>query len=122
MRLEKRKRFARNPLVPLLLDLVRADTLASVDENGRTFIDSFKKIAADICNLREEVLSKPSEIINGDDIIAAIKEIKPSFDARLEGLKIGAIKKTINTLYDRGEINKKEEALEKVRKWARKKA
>jgi len=121
MRIEKKKNFARNDLIPELLDLVRADTLASIDENGQTFIASIEPIVDKIIEMRDKELSRPSEIISGVEIINIIKELDGNFDEKREGKVIGALKKNINNMYNKEEIRTKTEAKERIRKWAKRK-
>jgi hypothetical protein len=59
---------------------------------------------------------RPLEIITGDEIIAEIRKLQPSFDPKKEGKIVGTIKKTINCMYDKKEFEGKEAALSLVNK------
>jgi len=119
MRKDKQKRFARDPLFEQLINVVCADAKASIFQDGKpnpcNFIKPVKKILAEL--KAEKEAGKPLEIINGNEIIEILKKKNPSFDPRIEGKTVGDIKKSINSLYDRGELKSKEEAKDLVSKW-----
>jgi len=111
MRLDKKKRFAREPLFPQLLELVCADALASIHKNQPKNCHFLKSARATLEIVeREKAEGVPTEIINGDDIIKLLKEIQPNFNSVEEGRKIGRIKQMVNSKYDLGEIKTKREA------------
>lgn len=117
MRLDKQKNFVRHPLFKELLVLVCADASASIYPDGTKndclFLEPVKKIMEQVQS--EKLAGLPVELINGDEVIKVVKEVDPRFDPEKEGKKIGAIKKEINSLYDRGELRTKKEAFKKIR-------
>lgn len=121
MKIDRQKNFARHPLFPELLKLVCADTMASIPSE-RTQSCDYMQPAEETLKVveREKKLGLPIEIINGNKIIQILKERDSHFNPNLEGKKIGDIKKTINSMYDRGEIRNKEEAVVWVKNLARK--
>jgi len=115
MRKDKKKSFARNPLFHELICLATADALATIPLSGKPevgFLGSVNKILDELA--AEEASGRPLEIINGKEIIAVLKKKDPRFEPQIQGKLIGAIKKEINSLYDRGKIRSKEEAISKV--------
>lgn len=111
MRIEKQKAFVRNKYFDDLLVLAEADTLASIFPNGQPDLTAYKKVLEIASNLRQQDRDRPVEIIDGREIIALLKKKKPDYDPLKHGKYIGALKKRINTLYDRNEITSKGEAL-----------
>lgn len=117
MKKDRQKALVRNPLFDQLMILARADTLSSLRPNGQPDLGIMPKIEKIVESIRKEDRGKPVEIINGHEIIAIVQKVKSDFDPRAEGKKIGKLKKEINSMYDRGEIKTKKEALELAEKW-----
>jgi hypothetical protein len=110
MRREKQKALVRNQSFDDLLNLAKADTMASLSSSGKPDLSRYTQIVKLTDELKEEDKNRPKEIINGREIIETIKERKPKFDHQKHGKYIGALKKKINTLYDRGELDSKDAA------------
>lgn len=111
MRRDRQKAIVRHPLFDALLEVARADTMASVPADPKLVANVLGRIEQTAAEIRAEDLSQPQEIINGDEIIRVLKRQKSDFDPERDGKQIGKLKKEINSLYDRGEIKTKQEAL-----------
>jgi poly(A) polymerase len=117
MKEEKQRAFVRDPRFYELLSLVEADAKASIWANGNynlEFLPPVQKVLAEI--EADKKAGRPLEIITGDEIIAEIRKLQPSFDPKKEGKIVGTIKKTINCMYDKKEFEGKEAALSLVNK------
>ncbi|MFA7253012.1 MAG: HD domain-containing protein [Patescibacteria group bacterium] len=112
MKLDKQKAFVREPLFDDLITLVCADAQASFYPDGKQNDCSFLAPVRQIQEMvkREIASGKPVEIINGREIIQILKTVRPGFDPEKQGRLVGAIKKKINSMYDRNEIRSKDEA------------
>ena len=116
MRPEKQKAFVRNQYFDDLIVLAKADTLASIFPDGKPNLGVYPKVLEIAGQIKAKDRNEPTQIINGREIIEILKDKNQAFNEAEHGKYIGDLKKNINTLYDRGEIKTKVEALLYLRK------
>lgn len=112
---DKQRIFIRHPHFKELLEVGKADTFASYGPEGKPSPGVWPEVLAISTRLLEEEKNRKEELITGNEIIDYLESTGFDFDAQKHGKMIGDIKKRINTLYDRDEINSKGEALEQVK-------